>query len=292
MKTPRIRSFSKVEGLGNDFILVDLREMAAASLSGALEQLEAVATAWCDRRTGVGADGILAITPAPDAHARMIVFNADGSRPEMCGNGLRCAAAHVAGAWSSTPTAAHASVVVIATDAGPRTCLLTEPNDQSRTILVDVDMAPATLLDLIEVASAPSHPLQVVSMGNPHAVHFTSDAEDPEVLARSLGPTIERDPAFPAGTNVEFVRRERDDVFRVWVWERGCGITHACGTGACAVAAAAVAGGLASFDRPLTMRLPGGDLRVTIPSDPSAGVRMCGPARLVFQGNAPPLPDT
>ena len=108
--------------------------------------------------------------------------------------------------------------------------------------------------------------------------------------ARSLGPTIERDPAFPAGTNVEFVRRERDDVFRVWVWERGCGITHACGTGACAVAAAAVAGGLASFDRPLTMRLPGGDLRVTIPSDPRAGVRMCGPARLVFQGNAPPCP--
>ncbi len=196
----------------------------------------------------------------------------------------------MAGAWSPTPTAAPAPSVVIATDAGPRACLITEPPEPSRSILVDVDMAPATLLNLIEVESAPSHPLRVVSMGNPHAVHFTSDAEDPEVLARSLGPAIERDPAFPAGTNVEFVRRERDDAFRVWVWERGCGITHACGTGACAVAAAAVAGGLASFDRPLTMRLPGGDLRVTIPSDPNAGVRMCGPARLVFEGDASALP--
>ena len=155
----------------------------------------------------MGADGVLVITPDPDASAGMIVFNADGSRPEMCGNGLRCAAAHVAGAWSSAANAPSVAEVVISTDAGPRACLLSDHDAQNRSILVDVDMAPATLSDLIEVASAPGRPLRRVSMGNPHAVHFTAETEDPEALARSLGPRIERDPAFAAGTNVEFVRR-------------------------------------------------------------------------------------
>ena len=123
------RSFLKVEGLGNDFVLVDLRGEAPGERARVQRALEAQASAWCDRRTGIGADGILVITPHSEADATMIVINADGSRPEMCGNGLRCAAAHVAGAWSPATHTPSVAEVVISTDAGPRACLLSDHDD-------------------------------------------------------------------------------------------------------------------------------------------------------------------
>jgi len=281
------RRFSKVEGVGNDFILVDLRDEAPHELDRAVRRLEHNAPTWCDRRTGIGADGLLLLTQHREAHGRMIVFNADGSRPEMCGNGLRCAAAHVAGVWNTAGSGEVSKEVSIFTDAGPRTCIVSAKDEPPHVILVDVDMAGAILGAVVEARAAPGRRLQLVSMGNPHAVHFLAQGEDPEMLARSLGPKVEIDALFPSGVNVEFARYEGNDLFTVWVWERSCGITQACGTGACAVAAAAVANDHALRERPLTIRLPGGDLHVTIPKDAGEGVRMRGPARLVFEGEAP-----
>lgn len=272
--------FVKVEGLGNDFLLIDLLRPAAgprppgrpaptpapdqAALDHWLAALQRRAPVLCDRRTGVGADGILLVAPPrhPDSAATMLVINHDGSRPEMCGNGLRCVARYLAD---------HQTTLQLDTDAGPRRCSV--HGDQ-----VEVDMGPAESLGLREVAG---RRFATYSLGNPHAVAFVAPGEDPEQLARSLGPVVEQDPQFPARTNVEFARPEPDGSLTLWVWERGCGITAACGTGACATLAAAVAAGLAPADLPVQVRLPGGPLTVRL-TDTRAW--MTGPARLVFHG--------
>jgi diaminopimelate epimerase len=124
-------------------------------------------------------------------------------------------------------------------------------------------------------------------MGNPHAVAFVGPHEDPEALARRIGPGVERAPEFPAGTNVELARVGPEGVL-LWVWERGCGITLACGTGACATVVAAARRGLVPTDAPVTVHLPGGPLEIRVPADPMAGVRMRGPARVVFRGRFAP----
>lgn len=276
--------FAKVEGLGNDFLLVDRRDAGPPALRDALATLQRHAPALCDRRFGVGGDGILLVTPpqSPGAAATMIVINHDGSRPEMCGNGLRCVALVVAGS---------ARDLVIDTDAGPRACIVREfaphaihddgasgtcPSGQ-----VTVDMGAPELLGERHVGG---RAFAAVSMGNPHAIAFVGPGEDPEALARTLGPAIERDPAFPNRTNVEFVRVEPDGSLTVWVWERGCGITAACGTGACATLAAAIAQGLARAGRDVVVRLPGGPLRVR-QEQAGAAIFMTGPARVVFVGD-------
>ena len=266
--------FLKVEGLGNDFLLIDLRPSdrvaAAAYHEPWLAELQARAPALCDRRTGVGADGLLLVTPPlhPDAAGTMLVINHDGSRPEMCGNGLRCVARYLARDLPA-PTAPF----LVDTDAGPRRC-------QVHGEQVEVDMGPALALGAPTVAG---RHFAAYSLGNPHAVAFVGADEDPEQLARTLGPLVERDPQFPARTNVEFARREPDGSLTLWVWERGCGITAACGTGACATLAAAVAHGLAPADQPVRVQLPGGPLTIRLTAD---RVWMTGPARFVFAGQA------
>ena len=278
--TNRDLPFVKVEGLSNDFLLIDLLRPAAGPRSpghplpiptpdlDALEhwlvELQRRTPALCDRRTGVGGDGLLLVAPPrdPDSAATMLVINHDGSRPEMCGNGLRCVARYLADDHTT---------LQIDTDAGPRRCSV--HGDQ-----VEVDMGPAESLGLREVAG---RRFATYSLGNPHAVAFVAPGEDPEQLARSLGPVVEQDPQFPARTNVEFARPEPDGSLTLWVWERGCGITAACGTGACATLAAAVAAGLAPAGLPVQVRLPGGPLTVRLAD---ARVWMTGPARLVFHG--------
>jgi diaminopimelate epimerase len=252
-------SFLKVEGLGNDFLLIDLRDAPDQ-----LPALQARAPALCDRRTGVGGDGLLVLLPATTPHARatMVVVNHDGSRPEMCGNGLRCVARHLAGGDAT---------LVVDTDAGPRQCTV-------RGDAVEVDMGIATLqppCSLVEREFTP------VSVGNPHAITFLGPHEDPEQLARTLGPLVERDPRFPDRTNVEFARLNADGSLLLWVWERGCGITAACGTGACATVAAAVHHRLVPADAAITVHLPGGRLAVRWHD---GRVWMTGPARPVFRG--------
>lgn len=269
---PSAFAFVKAEGLGNDFLIVDAREV---DLGERVAALQPHAVAVCDRRTGVGGDGLLIVgrPTLPGSVATMRVLNADGSRPQMCGNGLRCVALWLAEGGAP-------GTFVVDTDAGPRRCTVTV----GEAAEVDVDMGPAHHGPAVELAAADGRALAQVSMGNPHAIAFVDG--DPEALARRLGPGLERDAAFPEGTNVEFATIEAGAV-TLWVWERGCGITAACGTGACATVAAAVAQGRLAAERPTRVRLPGGELWITVPADPRQGVRMRGPARLVFRGQWP-----
>lgn len=274
--------FLKVEGLGNDFVLLDLRQLDRAAFEDAAQRLERRAPALCDRRRGIGGDGLLLVGPPQHggSDATMRVINHDGSRPQMCGNGLRCVALLLSADLGR-------SAIAVDTDAGTKRCEARAhgapgPGCEGE---VTVDMGPGLDLGTASVASF-DRPLQAVSMGNPHAIVFTRAGEDPEVLARRHGPAIEVDPAFSEGTNVEFCAP--GDELSLWVWERGCGITAACGTGACATAFAAARAGLCPYDAPVGVKLPGGRLEITVPGDPAAGIRMRGPARVVFAGVLPP----
>lgn len=267
--------FYKYEGLGNDFVIVEKESLG----SRALRREEAIAL--CDRHRGIGADGILVLdVDAP----RIDVINADGSVPEMCGNGIRCAALHLARRAGEA-----AFDVTIETLAGPHACLVVNrPGSES----VAVQMSPPSLVprDLPLSSDVPwlDHELEVgkhrvrlsgVSMGNPHAVTFDAIGD-----ARfDVGPAIQADPHFPEGVNVGFVSEHDGSSMRLDVLERGAGWTQACGTGACAAAVAAVETGRAQRDEPLTIHLPGGTLMVTVGA-PGDTVLMQGPARFVFRG--------
>jgi diaminopimelate epimerase len=248
-------AFEKWEGLGNDFVV----------LEGPPPPPD-LARELCDRRRGVGADGVLAVEAVADAAARMTVINADGSRPEMCGNGLRCVAAWLAargrvavGGWQ-----------VALTDAGPRPFRIEADGS------VSIRMGAAIFGDdLVVQVDGEALAFRTASMGNPHAIRF-GGGED---LAR-VGPLVSAAP--PSGTNVELVRGEGTR-FEVAVWERGVGPTQACGTGACAVAAVACREGRAPFDTPIEVLLPGGALIIEVARD-TFEVLMRGPARRAFVG--------
>lgn len=272
--------FTKVEGLGNDFVLVDLRADGPACAPD-LDSLRARAPQLCDRRRGVGGDGLLLVTASEiaEAEAAMVVINFDGSRPEMCGNGLRCVAAHV-GARAGLVAGAR---LAIETDAGLLGCELETlaTVDGPFFAEVRVDMGPA---ERRGETTLEGRRFVDVSMGNPHAICFVEADPDIDEL-RTLGPLVEDHPAYaPARTNVEFARVVGPERIILWVWERGVGLTQACGTGACATAVAAADAGLVAYDRPVEVRLPGGKLTIVVPSDRSQGVRMAGPAREVFRG--------
>ncbi len=281
-----VLDFHKVEGLGNDFLLIDWRGQDGPLLADELSRLQAFAPQLCDRRRGIGADGLLVITPArdPTCEVAMIVINHDGSRPEMCGNGLRCVSLFL------DVVAGLGTEITIETGAGPLRCVCVDESDTEGE--VTIAMGPAIEYGPLQPQTAPGRVFQVFSTGNPHAITFVTSDEDPETLARSLGPAVELDPLFPDRTNVEFARIEEDGSITLWVWERGCGITEACGTGACATAAAAVRGGLAAAATALRVRLPGGWLEIKVPSNANESIIMTGPARLVFCGQLTlPSPD-
>jgi diaminopimelate epimerase len=289
----RTLPFAKVQGLGNDFVVVDLRgDRADAGLSAAIQD-PATVRAVCDRHFGVGGDGVLAILPGKTGDARMRVLNADGSEAEMCGNGIRCVAKVL---YESDP-ALRRSPLRIDTGAGLLECELDVEGGQVTNVAVQMGR-PRLTRDQIPLAPggtgrAVRAPIDVnderflftaVSMGNPHAVIFVDDpAADLRALAETLGPTLERDPTFPRRTNVEFARL-RDGEIDLVVWERGCGITLACGTGACATAVAGCLEERTRAGQELTVNLPGGPLRITVAPDLS-GVRMRGPATTVFRAD-------
>jgi diaminopimelate epimerase len=260
----RVR-FEKWEGLGNDFVVLRDPPLALDDVDDAGVQR------LCDRRVGVGADGVLFVETRDRTTPRMIVRNADGSRPEMCGNGLRCVAGHLVLAGGSVSRA-----LVIATDAGDKTCEVRSTSEGSVDVIVDMGVARAGP-DLIAVVGGQEHRFHTIDMGNPHAISFADHAEG---ALHALGPVVTRIP--PGGTNVELCRTLPDRIV-VGVWERGVGPTQACGTGACAVAAAACDTGRASFGVPITVELPGGALEITVAAG-SRAVRMRGPARRVFSG--------
>lgn len=275
-------TFSKFEGLGNDFLLIDLRSFGSAYLAP-VAALARLAPQLCDRRLGVGGDGLLFITVTNQAKAcaGMIVINADGSRPEMCGNGLRCVAHYLALGGSLREQPNSQSAFWVHTDNGPLHCEVEGRGPAQAQ--VQVAMGPASFGAVEQPAAAPERNFLSVSMGNPHAIHWVGPDEDPEMLARSLGPQVERDPAYPEASNVEFVK-DTPDALICWVWERGCGITHACGTGACATAAAAVKSGKRSPNEAIRVRLPGGDLEIEVPAAEQDSLHMRGPSRWVFDG--------
>ena len=271
-----ILRFHKYEGLGNDFLIVKREALGGVQLTA--EQ----AIALCDRHRGVGGDGVITVdVNAPSMH----VINSDGSVPQMCGNGLRCVALHLA-------RCAEASALEVTVDtlAGPHPCVVVNrPGKES----VAVQMAPPSLsppnLPLRSDTPWRDHPLSIagrtlhwtgVSMGNPHAVTF-DDVGDARF---EIGASLQEDTHhFPEGVNVGFVSEHEGTSMRLDVLERGAGWTQACGTGACAAAVAAVETGRANRDEPLSIRLPGGTLMITV-GTPGDTVLMNGPARCVFAG--------
>jgi diaminopimelate epimerase len=264
--------FDKYEALGNDFIVV---EGTSALLT--VDQVRAI----CDRHRGVGADGVL-FTGVSANRPFLQVVNADGSRAEMCGNGLRCVALHLVRRGLVDTLAFE-----VDTDAGPHGCRVLKQSPVGRVEVVmrppSVDPAqvpvhsPAPLVD----ATLPGIEVRItaVSMGNPHAVTF--DVEGDARLA--LGPRIQEHPAFPEKANVGFARMRGASSMVLDVYERGAGWTQACGTGACAAAFAAVQTGRAARGTPIEVVLPGGPLEIVVGA-PGERIRMTGPARYVFSG--------
>jgi diaminopimelate epimerase len=267
----------KYHGLGNDFVVLDRRQTGVDIDAATSQRL-------CDRRRGIGADGVLSLLPSKAGVARMVVHNADGSIAEMCGNGLRCAVKYLVDSSGTRPERIN-----VETGAGVLTCVPSYgPGGVDE---VDVSMGPARLVapnlpsgatgqPFLE-APVPGHPGlrgTAVSMGNPHLVLLDRPLDE----AERLGPTLERHPGFPDRTNVEFARVDPDGLTLV-VWERGCGLTQACGTGACATATAAVLAKRLPAEAWLRVTLPGGDLHIRVPADLS-DIRLKGPATFVFEG--------
>ncbi len=269
--------FTKYQGLGNDFILIDNRTQSEPMLS--LEQARQV----CDRNFGVGGDGVIFLLPSTRQPHAMRIFNNDGSEAQMCGNGIRCLAKFMRELNIPTEDGGYA----LETKAG-----LIVPRFDGAQVTVDMgpprlmaEEIPTTLVPKGEkVLNLPlpepwsRFNVTTVSMGNPHAVIFVDDLEQVELA--NWGPAIESHPAFPERINVHFVQVLHPTHLKVKVWERGAGPTLACGTGACAILVAAVLNQKA--EKRATVELPGGSLEIYW--DDGNHVFMTGPAQRVFTG--------
>lgn len=279
--------FSKYHGLGNDFILIDNRQQSEPYLTP--EQ----AGRWCDRHFGIGADGVIFVLPAQGkADYTMRIFNSDGSEPEMCGNGIRCFAHFVAkleaGDGISRPADAVYRIQTLAGIISPKleadgriTVDMGLPKLLAAEIPTSLGAADEKVIDRpLEVADCVWQ-VTCVSMGNPHCITFVEDVA--AIPLETLGPQFEHHPAFPKRINTEFIQVVRSDYLKMRVWERGAGITLACGTGACASLVAGVLNG--KCDRLATVELPGGCLEIEW-SQTDQRVYMTGPATPVFVSQA------
>ena len=276
-------TFTKMEGLGNDFIMVDNRKQGIEKISTYGE----LAVKLCDRRFGIGADGIIVVVDSNTCDIGFRIFNSDGSEAQMCGNGMRCLARYVyeSGMIEQTEITVEtlAGVIVPRLNIDSQGKILSVTVDMGKPILEPekipfVTDRPTDLIQTIETEKGPVS-FTAVSMGNPHAVVFVDDVE--KIPLAEIGPLVETHRAFPQKTNVEFVQVISDSELRMKVWERGAGITLACGTGACAAAVAAVLNG--KTKNTVTMHLDGGDLEITW-NKATGRVFKTGPARLVYQG--------
>ena len=252
---------TKMQGLGNDYLYH----------YGEVENPAELSIKWADRHFGIGSDGLILIQDSDVADFKMRIFNADGSEAMMCGNGIRCVGKFVYDKGYTTKT-----TLTIETLSGIRTLQLDVQEglvQQATVDMGDVKVEQEITLSVLEqeVRCVP------VSVGNPHCIVFCEDAD--EAPLTTIGAALERHEQFPQGVNVEFVQILDRHHIRMRVWERGSGITMACGTGACASAAAAVKAGFC--DSPLVVKLDGGDLNIEILSDSSA--RMTGPAVIVAE---------
>jgi diaminopimelate epimerase len=270
---PAMMRFRKMHGLGNDFVVFDARKQGLA-LDAAL------ARAIADRRRGVGCDQVIVIRPGTGgADAVMEIRNQDGGEVEQCGNATRCVA-RLLMEETGKPRVRIDTLggTLLCTDAGGG--MVTIDWGAAKTLWDEVPMAHAADTNMFHLnVDGETHVASALSVGNPHVVLFVEDAQAAPVAA--LGPRIETHPMFPERTNVEFVSVESEGRVRMRVWERGVGVTEACGSGACAVAAAAVRRGLTG--RKVDVVLDGGTLHLEV-REGDDHILMTGPSTLVFEG--------
>jgi len=285
--------FTKMHDLGNDYVYVNCFQEK-------VENPTELAPIICDRHRGIGADGLILICPSKTADVRMRMFNRDGSEAEMCGNGIRCVAKYTyerklaasAGRYCVPGQRAYPASLKIETGRGVLTVgLIIDDNDHVRKVCVNMGqpiLAPKDIPVKLAGEKVIEHPLGIlghqlqmscVSMGNPHAIFFCDDVGLIEL--EKFGPAIENHSLFPNRINVHFVQIDKPTGFTMRTWERGSGITMACGTGACACCVAAVL--TDRTPRRCTAHLPGGQLELNWCEEDNC-VYMTGPAVEVFEG--------
>ena len=257
--------FTKMHGLGNDYLYV---------YGGVPENVAELSVQLSDRHFGAGSDGMIYICPSSVADFKMRIFNADGSEAKMCGNGIRCVGKYVYDKGYTNKL--HLRIETL---SGIRTLNLQVTDGKVDNVTVDMGKTAVQedMRLLVDGAEAVCTP---VTVGNPHAVLFVNDIDKAPLT--TLGPKLERHTAFPDGVNVEFVQVLGNNALRMRVWERGSGVTMACGTGACAGVMAAISKNYCCYDAPVAVHLDGGTLVIRIASDNT--VTMTGPAEIVYEG--------
>lgn len=274
-------SFTKMQGCGNDYIYFNCFDQKINNPEGLSVRLS-------DRHFGIGGDGIILVCPSDVADAKMRMFNLDGSEGKMCGNGIRCVGKFL---YDHNIVDTNKETVTVETLSGIKTLKVYKKDGE--VVRLRVDMGKAELnpvnipvaMDKDKVVDEPvvidgkEYNITCVSMGNPHCVVFVNDVEGLDI--ENIGPKFEFDELFPERVNTEFVRVINDHTIKMRVWERGSGETWACGTGACAVAVAAVENGFCKKGEDITVQLRGGDLVINYTDDT---VYMTGQAESVFDG--------
>lgn len=275
-----LKKFYKMQGIGNDYIYFDCLETP-------FEDPSAAAVRLSDRHFGIGGDGIVLICPSAVADAKMRMFNADGSEGKMCGNGTRCVAKYVYEKGLTDKTC-----VTLETLAGIKTLDMDVEDGVVKSVSVQMGKADFKASDVPVIFGGDEMVSQklslecgewvitCVSMGNPHCVTFVNDTKSLDL--EKIGPQFEHNPIFPERVNTEFIKVIDDATLEMRVWERGSGETLACGTGACASVAAAVKNGICEMNKEITVKLLGGDLKITCGSDYS--ITMRGPAEFSYEG--------
>ena len=273
--------FSKYQGLGNDFILIDNRQSAEPTIT------PEEAVAMCDRHFGIGGDGVIFVLPGTtDTDYTMRIYNSDGSEPEMCGNGIRCFAKFIADLEGNTEVNKSYKIDTLAGLIVPKlesngevTVDMGEPELSAPKIPTTLNSGDGKVVGQPLNVDDRTWSVTTVSMGNPHCITFVEDSE--AIALEQIGPLFEHHEVFPQRTNTEFVRVVKSDYIKMRVWERGAGITLACGTGACASVVAGVLNN--KCDRVCTVELPGGCLQIDWSATDNR-VYMTGPATKVFEG--------
>ena len=278
-------NFFKMHGLGNDFILIN-------DLDNKIDHYSKLAVKLCDRHFGIGADGIILIknTKLKKADFKMRIFNSDGSEAEMCGNGIRCFAhyLHINDLTEKKKLSIETLAGLIKPeiiDYGPHESTVKVNMGEPAYSLESLDINKELLDDDIDklwdyplIIEGKEYELNGASMGNPHMVIYVDDLKD--INLKKLGPIIEENPLFKKGTNVEFVKIVSKNELDIKVWERGAGITLACGTGACATAAVSI--DQDRVNNNVKINLPGGPLKIS--KNENNEMMMTGPSTFVFKG--------
>ena len=279
-------NFVKMNGLGNDFILIDCLNKSLGDTSF----LSYLAKKLCHRNFGIGADGLILILSSEKADLRMRIFNYDGSEAQMCGNGIRCFAKYAyenklvsKNKFTVETLAGIITPELIFQDLKDKKVLrikvdMGTPKLRRREIPMTGENTPTVVDETLKINSEQTFKVTCVSMGNPHCIVFVDDVQS--IPVEKVGPKIENHPLFPEKTNAEFIQIINNKELNFRVWERGVGETLACGTGACAALVASVLN--KKTDREATIHLPGGDLYIHWADDEH--IYMTGPAELVFKG--------